>query len=87
MVTAQCRKRPESELQARAEMARRLDELERGDAAALQGAVRQAQGGLGERADKRRTYRFQEDRVVDHLTGRSAPCSRVLLGHLDALWA
>ncbi len=48
---------------------------------------RQTQIGLGERGDKRRTYRFQDDQVQDHLTGRRARASDVLKGHFATLWA
>jgi len=47
---------------------------------------RSGQIGLGMRADKRRTYRFRDDRVVDDLTGLSAACSKVMRGHVDLLW-
>lgn len=49
-------------------------------------ATRRGHIGSGMRGDKRRTYRFQEDRVVDHLTGRAAQCSAVLDGAVDLLW-
>jgi len=47
---------------------------------------RQTQIGSGMRGDKRRTYRFQENRVVDHVTGKSARCSAVIRGSFDRLW-
>jgi peptide chain release factor 1 len=50
-------------------------------------AARRGQIGSGERSDKRRTWRFQEDRVVDHATGRSARASAVLKGRFEGLWA
>jgi peptide chain release factor 1 len=48
--------------------------------------VRQAQIGQGLRGDKIRTYRFQDDRVVDHQTGKQAKCSKVMKGRFDLLW-
>ncbi len=47
---------------------------------------RKRQVGSGMRGDKIRTYRFQDDAVQDHLTGRRAKCSAVLKGNIDLLW-
>lgn len=47
---------------------------------------RKRQVGSGMRGDKIRTYRFQDDRVQDHLTGKSAKCSSILKGNIDLLW-
>lgn len=47
---------------------------------------RQTQVGSGMRGDKRRTYRFQEDSVVDHITGKRSRCGAVLRGGFDTLW-
>lgn len=46
---------------------------------------RKAQVGSGQRGDKVRTYRFQDDRVVDHRVGRKIRLADVLAGDLDAL--
>jgi peptide chain release factor 1 len=48
-------------------------------------AVRKNQVGSGERGDKVRTYRFQDDRVVDHRVGKKIRLAEVLAGNLDAL--
>jgi peptide chain release factor 1 len=48
-------------------------------------AARRAQLGSGQRGDKVRTYRFQDDRVVDHRIGKKVRLSDVLAGDLDAL--
>jgi protein subunit release factor A len=42
--------------------------------------------GSGQRGDKVRTYRFQDDRVQDHVTGRTARTSAVMRGQFDLLW-
>ncbi len=47
---------------------------------------RKRQVGSGQRGDKIRTYRFQDDVVHDHLTGKRAKCSQVLKGNVDHLW-
>ncbi len=49
--------------------------------------VRQSQIGKGLRGVKMRTYRFQDDRVVDHRTGKQAKCLKVMKGRFDLLWA
>lgn len=38
------------------------------------------------RADKIRTYRFQDDQVKDHQTGKSASAKKVMAGRFDLLW-
>ena len=48
----------------------RLLERERARRHEERAAARKTQAGLGERGDKRRTVREQDDSVVDHLTGR-----------------
>lgn len=50
-------------------------------------SVRQKQIGSGMRGDKRRTYRFQEDKVTDHITGKTASASRVMRGKFSVLWS
>lgn len=42
--------------------------------------------GSGQRGDKIRTYRFQEDVVKDHRTGKTAKLSSVMNGAIDKLW-
>ena len=47
---------------------------------------RKAQVGTGMRGDKIRTYRFQDDQVQDHVTGKRASTKKVLAGYFDLLW-
>jgi peptide chain release factor 1 len=47
---------------------------------------RRTQVGTGMRGDKIRTYRFQDDRVQDHLTDKVASNTKVLAGYFDLLW-
>jgi len=42
--------------------------------------------GSGMRGDKIRTYRFQDDSVTDHKTGKSAKASKVMKGNFKLLW-
>ncbi len=62
----------------------RLFELERARQEAEASAVRRAQVGRGERAEKIRTYNYRENRVTDHRVGRTVyALDRVLQGELD----
>jgi protein subunit release factor A len=47
---------------------------------------RKQQVGSGMRGDKIRTYRFQDDTVQDHITGKRAKCGAVLKGNFEILW-
>lgn len=85
-MTAQCRKREESLRQARAALIERLSDLTQTEIHGRENRDRACQVGTGMRADKRRTYRFRDDRVQDHLTGRAAACSAVMRGRFDLLW-
>jgi peptide chain release factor 1 len=62
----------------------RLYESGRARQQAAQAAVRKAQVGSGERAEKIRTYNYPQDRVTDHRVGVSARLQDVLAGDLGA---
>lgn len=47
---------------------------------------RKSQIGSGMRGDKIRTYRFQEDQVTDHRSGKTCSIRKVLKGNFDLLW-
>ena len=49
-------------------------------------SIKKTQMGSGMRGDKIRTYRFQDDQVVDHVTGKVAKVSKVMKGRFDLLW-
>lgn len=84
--TAQTRSRENSVRLAMAALHEELDRMEtRAQEAALQ-ASRSKQVGSGERGDKRRTYRFQDNRVLDHITGKTTRARSAMAGGLDALW-
>ncbi|MDB5703234.1 MAG: prfA [Sphingomonas bacterium] len=84
--TAQTRSRETSRRAAWEALAAALSAQSESRAAEDMNQLRARQIGLGMRADKRRTYRFRDDRVVDDLTGLSASCTRVMRGHIDLLW-
>lgn len=48
--------------------------------------VRRQQIGSGMCGDKRRTYRFQDDVVTDHVSGKSMQASKAMRGGFQALW-
>jgi protein subunit release factor A len=45
-----------------------------------------SQVGSGMRGDKRRTYRFQDSQVTDHITSKSANLEKVMKGNFQLLW-
>lgn len=52
----------------------------------VQNSARQAQVGSGMRGDKRRTYRFQEGVVKDHVNSTQSNIDLVMSGNFDKLW-
>ena len=85
MKSAQMRSRENSYRLAMEAMRKELAGRADSERAAMANGVRRMQVGSGERSDKKRTYRFQEDRVVDHVSGKSTTCCKVMSGMLDLL--
>lgn len=83
--TATGRERNANYREALAALERRLSALDGAAAHDAANASRRRQVGSGERGDKIRTYRSQDDRVVDHRTGRSARMSDVMAGDFAGL--
>jgi peptide chain release factor 1 len=83
---AETRSRQNSHAEAMGALLEALRDQEQQARAGEQNALRRCQVGAGMRGDKRRTYRFQDDEVVDHVTGRSARCRDIMRGGFDALW-
>ena len=48
--------------------------------------IKKEQRGSGMRGDKIRTYRFQDDQVVDHQTGKAAKATKIMKGGVNLLW-
>jgi protein subunit release factor A len=63
-----------------------LDDCLRSGSKAVEDDVRRQQIGSGMRGDKRRTYRFQDDTVVDHVTGKSMQASKAMRGGFNVIW-
>ena len=81
----QGRKREANKKEALAALNKILDNKASAERAGVFGAERKEQVGSGMRGDKFRTYRVQEDQVIDHRTGARAKCSKVMRGRFDLL--
>lgn len=86
MATAQCRSRENSFNDAKTALLDRIRKMQSTKIYAEESSLRKQQVGSGQRGDKMRTYRFQDDAVKDHHTGNSASCVKVLAGNFDLLW-
>ena len=87
--TTQCAQTRSRENSYQAAMTSLVAELDRQSVLAGGAAIngtRRNQVGSGQRSDKRRTWRFQEGRIHDHMTGRSARVEQVMRGELRLLW-
>ena len=71
---------------AKTELNKRLDLLASQEKASQLSSVKKSQVGSGMRGDKFRTYRFQDDIVTDHRTGKKAKCSKIMKGRFDLLY-
>lgn len=83
--TATGRERGANRREALDALTRAVREREGESAHAAVNEVRRGQLGSGERGDKIRTYRAQDDRVVDHRSGRTARFRDVMAGEMAAL--
>lgn len=82
----QGRKREGNLREALSALAGDLEKVRSGRAAAEANSIRSGQVGSGMRGDKRRTYRFQDDSVVDHVTGARARCRDLMAGKFFLMW-
>jgi peptide chain release factor 1 len=86
VATAQCRSRQNSLDMAMNDIKTRIDNLAKNLYNSNIASNRKQQVGSGMRGDKIRTYRFQDDVVQDHRTGKTAQTKKVLNGNFDLLW-
>ena len=84
--TAQCRSRQNSLNEAKQNLIEILKRKNYIEIKNIIAADRKQQVGSGMRGDKIRTYRFQDDIVKDHITGKSASVKQVMRGYFDLLW-
>ncbi len=83
---AQTRSRENSLRSAMAAINEELDRLSGHVMNAVENQARRGQVGSGERSDKRRTFRFQDALVHDHVTQKSMTMGRFMNGYVDLLW-
>lgn len=81
------RSRAANQKNAMDELDRRLNEMLLSSHTKDVAAVRKSQVGSGMRGDKIRTYRFQDDVVTDHVTGKTASVKQVMKGNFELLWS
>ena len=83
--TSQCRSRENSLNEAMSKINQRLDHM--GKSAFYNDIAidRKSKVGSGQRGDKIRTYRFQDDTVTDHISGKKANLNKVMQGYFDLL--
>ena len=85
--TAQTRTRQSSYKDAMDSLTKHLDNLYNAERRKVFDDIRNDQMGSGMRGDKTRTYRFKDDRVEDHETGKGASARKVMQGNFDLLWS
>jgi peptide chain release factor 1 len=84
--SAQCRSRANSYKEAKEALIRRIEAMDANTHHQHTASIRKNQVGSGMRGDKIRTYRFRDDIVTDHESGKSASCTKVMKGNFDLLW-
>jgi len=87
VATAQCRSRENSYNEALATITNKVDNIVSAEYNNSIASNRREQVGSGMRGDKIRTYRFQDDRVQDHITNKVSSTKKVLQGNFDLLWS
>ena len=86
VATAQCRSRQNSLEQATSDILMRVTNQKIAKNYEDSANLRKQQVGSGMRGDKIRTYRFQDDSVKDHVTGKSSTTKKIMGGDIDLLW-
>lgn len=86
-VMSQQRKRTQSYSTAWTELEKRVIEIASNQSSQQTNDERSNQTGSGMRADKVRTYRFQDDMVKDHNSNKTAKASKIMKGRFDLLYS
>jgi peptide chain release factor 1 len=84
--TAQCRSRQNSQDQAKQALLEALNAHAHREHKFALDSSRKEQVGSGMRGDKIQTYRFQDDVVKDHNSGKTGSVNKVLRGFFDLMW-
>ncbi len=80
------RERSKNEREAMENLIRKIDETTRKGIALQQFQTSRTLAGSGERGDKIRTYRFQDDIATDHRTGAKTSVTSLLNGEFWKVW-
>lgn len=86
VATAQCRSRQNSLESAKKALLEVVHNNAHNQFKQVVDSDRKQQVGSGMRGDKIRTYRFQDDVVKDHVTGRVGSVKQVMKGNFDLMW-
>lgn len=84
--TAQTRSRESSYRDALVALVSRVQELSTTAYSSARSKLKQTQVGSGQRGDKIRTIRFQDDQATDHRTDKRIKASAYMRGNMDQLW-
>jgi peptide chain release factor 1 len=85
-VKSQGRSRASNEREAMEGLVAKLDAGRSTAGREATNVIRAAQVGSGMRGDKIRTYRFRDNSIEDHVTGKSCTCKEFMRGAIDKLW-
>lgn len=86
VATASTRSRTNSYNQAFSSLKSLLTITNQNATQTAENAIRKQNVGSGMRGDKIRTYRFQDDVVTDHRTGKRAKVKDIMRGNFEQLW-
>lgn len=84
--TAQTRSRENSYREALSTLVSRVQEQKDSAYYSKRSAEKQQQVGSGQRGDKIRTLRFQDDQATDHRTNKRIKAAAYMRGNMDQLW-
>ncbi len=80
------RSQSKNKIEARNAVDAILDSMMTGESRANQNSERSGMVGSGMRGDKIRTYRFQEDLIINHANDKKFNLKKVFRGNFDKFW-